>query len=84
MNKTPSAKIWDASNGMLAHWCPGCRAQHQISATTPGQSGHDWTWNWDFNSPTFANLIEIGNYCRYQIRNGMIHFEPNCRHTLKG
>lgn len=43
--------------GLLSFWCPGCEELHTLN--------HIWTFNGNFDKPTFAPsvLVTNGHYC---------------------
>lgn len=63
-------------------YCPGCNRGHTVSG--------DWGFNGDHDKPTFSShSIGIGNpsddgYCHSFIKNGMIEFVSDSKHSLSG
>jgi Family of unknown function (DUF6527) len=70
------------------HWCPGCRAIHQIAVEQPFRNGARWTWDGDVASPTFSPSVNVepGSpyQCHYFIRAGRLEFCGDSHHALAG
>lgn len=84
MSRILSAKLRDAGDGMLMHWCPGCKSRHLINVTKPNGNGAIWDWNRDPESPTFWPSINIVGRCHYFITDGNIQFCGDSAHSLAG
>lgn len=91
------ARIWGRSEdgseeakGVIVINCPGCRHYHEIYTKMPMSNGARWSFNGDFEKPTFSPslLIRTGHYacgiCHSFIRDGRIQFLDDCTHPLKG
>lgn len=67
----------------LVFWCPGCKCGHGVWTTGERKR---WSFNGDMEKPTFdpSVLIERKPRCHLHVRNGEIHFLPDCEHELKG
>lgn len=67
------------------YWCPGCNSNHRI--TNP-----PWTWNGDFEKPTFSPsiLVNAGSetpgvpVCHHFVRDGKIEYLSDCTHAMAG
>lgn len=79
-----SSKLWDSGDGMLLHWCPGCKSRHMIATEEPFPNGAKWTWDGNVESPTFNPSINISGRCHYFIRAGQIEFCGDSAHDLAG
>jgi hypothetical protein len=82
----------------LLHWCPGCDEPHGIRIE--GQGGPKWTFNGDYDKPTFAPSVrcftnrsvdgdrlpegQTRTLCHYFIRDGRIEFCGDSPHKLAG
>jgi hypothetical protein len=68
------------------HLCPGCKMLHRINVNAPNENtGARWSWNGDVDRPTFHPSVNISNgQCHYFIRDGMIEFCTDTRHSLSG
>lgn len=59
------ARIWgNNDDGMIGIYCPGCATHHVIATKVPLENGACWTFNNDFESPTFSPslLVRTGKY----------------------
>jgi hypothetical protein len=74
--------------GILVHWCPACKSVHQIHVKDRNHSGAVWTWDGQFESPTFSPSIKVtlysGGICHYYIKQGKIEYSGDCTHSLAG
>jgi len=71
------------------HWCLGCKDIHRISVEQPFTNGAQWSFDGNFDKPTFKPSINIcASYskqqCHYFIREGNIQFCGDCHHDLAG
>lgn len=79
-----SSKLRDMGDGMLLHWCPGCKTRHYVDTLEPNGSGAIWTWDGNAEAPTFSPSVHIRGRCHYFIRAGMIEFLGDCTHDHAG
>lgn len=70
-------------------YCPGCRCGHffRIRSQTPGDAL--WQWNNDVEQPTVKPSIAVfrddpTRRCHLIITDGMIHYQQDCHHNLRG
>lgn len=79
------------------HWCPACKEPHQY--VVGGSPGH-WTFNNDFQKPTFYPSMRLSTniprspeekvnrvsytQCHYWVREGRIEFCTDSPHALAG
>lgn len=87
------------SNGYM-HWCPACEAYHAIAVDAPQANGAQWSFNGDFDKPTFSPSIKCFTVydendrplpagqervlCHYHIKDGQIQFCKDNPHKLNG
>lgn len=72
--------------------CPGCGNDHAFTVGpqySPGEQRARWTFNGDFEKPTFSpSLLCNNNYpesrCHSFVTDGQIQFLNDCWHSLKG
>lgn len=74
--------------GRFILWCPGCECGHSVFIA-PHVGGVHWTFNGDFEKPTFSpSLLVDKNHadrrCHFFIVNGNIQYLDDCSHGLKG
>jgi hypothetical protein len=71
--------------------CPGCKISHVIY--TNNAKGPSWTFNGDFQKPTFSPSLVVRyswgdekkqNVCHSFIRDGRWEFLSDCTHSLAG
>lgn len=63
----------------FAHWCPGCQSMHGFAVSEPFSNGAKWTFNGDFEKPTFTPSMNIGNgWCHYTLTAGVLNFTNGC------
>lgn len=71
-----------------SHWCPGCDALHMIAVTAPFANGAQWSFDGNFDAPTFSPSVNVGPgsklQCHYFIRGGAIEFCGDSHHELRG
>lgn len=77
----------DAVDGALV-WCPGCEERHFLP-TRPIGDRPCWSFNGDYDRPTFAPSLLISkddpsDRCHSLIRDGQIQFLGDCHHALAG
>jgi hypothetical protein len=92
-------KFGDESEGFMCINCPGCKEEHVIATIKPFSNGAKWSFNSNFEKPTFrpSLLIRTGKYvdknysdeltssiCHSYIVDGKIQFLNDCTHELKG
>ena len=75
--------------GIYAHWCPGCKAMHQIDTNSTGDPQHTkWHFNGNYVRPSFAPGMDItsptGKRCRYIVSEGWLHFGVESHHKFAG
>jgi len=71
--------------GGYLHWCDGCDSYHIINVETPNaHTGAKWTFDGNVESPTFSPSINIVGVCHYFIRQGMIQYCSDSKHSLAG
>lgn len=87
-------KLRKLQGGLVAFWCPGCNAAHNIRVfqSNPGGVGPLWMWNQSPEKPTFEPSILVnaqGPYynigahtCHSFIKDGQIQFLSDCTHLL--
>lgn len=82
-------------DGTFAHMCPACGDEH-IFYTKKPPGAHAWTFNGDFEKPTFGpsmlirwgnkipghENLEEGRVCHYFVKNGMIEYCGDCTHPM--
>ena len=63
------ARLWgnwypESEKGVMAIMCPGCNETHVIATKQPFGNGAVWSFNNDFEKPTFSPslLIRTGKY----------------------
>jgi len=70
--------------------CPGCDSTHQVvDRIGRGGKGSGWSFNGDFEKPTFAPSILVHGSpthprCHSFVRDGKIEFLSDCTHALAG
>ena len=84
MSKFLSSKLANVGDGMLSHYCPGCKSIHLIAVHEPFENGAQWTFDGNAESPTFSPSINIVGYCHYFIRAGKVEFCSDSKHHLAG
>src|SRR6202012_3076274 len=50
-------KYWP--QGGYGHWCPGCGYGHEINVDAPNSSGAKWSFDGNFQRPTFSPSINM-------------------------
>lgn len=88
-------KYWTRED--YGHWCPGCNTGHEISVNQANHSGARWTFDGNFQQPTFSPSInyrwgkfakesdtDAGGVCHYFIRAGKIEFCSDTTHAFAG
>jgi hypothetical protein len=73
--------------GVVAHWCPGCGAEHAIDIHAQSRNGHVTGWDGTFDKPTIGEPVrhetERG-ICEYLLRGGVLYFLESSTHGLAG
>lgn len=73
-------------------YCPGCKWYHAVYVTRPNSIGAQWTFNGDYEKPTFTPSILVfttmpdesrRTECHSFVTNGQIQFLGDCRHEMK-
>src|SRR5579862_5673300 len=86
--------------GGYGHWCPGCKAGHEINVDRPNSQNARWSFDGNFTKPSFSpsinlkvNTPDMGEHyqpdiastvCHYFIKGGQIQFLGDCSHGLRG
>jgi hypothetical protein len=79
-------------NGDIYFSCPGCGAGHALN-TDPSKGRPCWTFNGDFERPTFTPSIlarwtfgenHEPRVCHSFVTDGNIQFLGDCTHALAG
>lgn len=87
--------IKQIENGLVGFYCPGCDGMHIVRTQDAQGAGPRWTWNNDWNRPTFSPSIHVNppdpKYhnpaaftCHSFVRDGQIQFLGDCTHGLAG
>jgi len=91
------AKLIDEDKGTIKIKCPAGHL-HFINTKVPNQLNAQWSFNGDFEKPTFSPSIreKTGYYvnpesadkgsshiCHFTVTEGKIHFYDDCTHELK-
>ena len=45
----------------FGYWCPGCNSGHEIAVTKKNASNASWTFNGNFQRPTFSPSLHLEN-----------------------
>jgi len=78
-------KVRRQEGGLYAILCPACQLAHAVDSR--------WTFNGDFDLPTFRPSIRVHGWlndenpdgqCHSMVTDGMISFFDDCTHALKG
>lgn len=76
-----------------AHWCPACRSMHDYAVVAPFRNGARWTFNGDYERPTFTPSMRIewgmggdmpNKVCHYFVTDGQIAYCADSTHALAG
>lgn len=86
-------------NEDFGYWCPGCNSGHEIAVNQPNYSNAKWTFNGNFQRPTFSPSLNLrinppghphyqpdvsSTVCHCFIADGRIQFLGDCTHGLAG
>lgn len=84
-------------DGYVLFWCPGCDGPHGLRVSTDPAPGARWSFNGDFDRPTFSpsvlvryNGADAGRdgappaVCHSFVNDGQIQFLGDCTHGLAG
>lgn len=72
-------------DGDFTHWCEGCQSMHLINTKRKNVNNAQWSFNNNFEKPTFNPSINIENgKCHYNITDGMIIYHDATAHALGG
>lgn len=82
--KRHSAKIHEVGNGLMLHWCPGCKQLHPIATVAPNYSNAIWEFDHNYECPTFKPSINVVGRCHYFITAGKIMYCGDSKHALSG
>lgn len=79
------------------HWCLGCNGSHSIWTKQKNSRGATWTFDGNFEKPTFSPSIKITyngkdagidgwphTCCHYFIEAGKIRYLNDCTHNFAG
>jgi hypothetical protein len=75
------------------HWCPACNEPHGIAVSRPNRSGARWSFNGNFDKPTFAPSVKCTTtdedgvertLCHYFITDGNVVFCNDNPHAMNG
>lgn len=81
---------------MLSHYCPGCDTLHGFAYINPQRNGALWTFNNNFDKPTFTPSMHIQagpwpkdygkeyEVCHYFLTDGVQQFLDDCTHEHRG
>ncbi len=72
------------TEGDYVHYCPGCDQLHLINTKRKNDNDAQWSFDNNFEKPTFSPSINIVKQCHYFIRNGFIEYCSDSKHKLKG
>jgi hypothetical protein len=61
-----NSKLRLTRQGVMQHYCLGCKQRHNISFEQPNESGACWIYNGNQDSPSFTPSIHI----HYKVFNG--------------
>lgn len=71
------------------HWCPACDQDHIFAVEKPYSNGAQWTFNGDFERPTFNPSMKIEwpnqdglKRCHYFLHDGSLKFCSDCTHSM--
>lgn len=71
--------------GDFVHWCSGCKCMHLINTGRKNANGAQWSFNGNYEKPTFHPSINIENgYCHYTITDGVVFYHDATGHDLGG
>lgn len=72
---------------MLGFWCDGCQEPHSFSVDCKGGQRPCWTWNGDWEKPTFNPSLLYPSKtvrCHLYVTDGQIQYLSDCDHHLAG
>lgn len=76
-----------------AHYCPACRQLHEYAVEGPFRNGAQWSFNGDYERPTFTPSMRIvwgmggdqpNKQCHYFVTDGQIRYCADSTHALAG
>lgn len=76
-----------------AHFCPACREMHDYAVEGPFRNGAQWSFNGDYERPTFTPSMRIvwgmggdrpDKQCHYFVTDGQIRYCADSTHALAG
>lgn len=76
-----------------AHYCPACREMHDYAVEGPQRNGAQWSFNGDYERPTFTPSMRISwgmgadrpvRQCHYFVTDGQIRYCADSTHALAG
>ncbi len=66
-------------------FCPGCEITHHFTIKDAGQDpGHVWTFDGNFESPTFQPSLDYVGHCHLRLVSGRLQFQGDSNHALAG
>lgn len=85
----PKAKKTKDAVGNVWIWCPGCETHHILAVDAPNSLNARWTFNGDFEKPTFSPSLlvrweHVKHVCHSFITDGFINFLQDSTHKLSG
>lgn len=95
MDKKRARPVTDESGetkGVVV-FCPACQHGHLFNTTPARPGGPVWTFNGDFDRPTFSpsmltyEPMSDGTHrtiCHSFVRDGKIEFLSDCAHSMRG
>lgn len=91
------SKAKQISSERIAYWCTGCKAQHYVAGNAANNVTNGWTFNGDYEKPTFSPSVlsaNNGHYvkgpwvklprCHSFVKEGKIQYLVDCGHELAG
>lgn len=76
----------DEGNGYFSHYCAGCKQMHSFRTIgTEMEPKPLWQFNGNMERPTFTPSMRWhGDQCHYVLTDGIMNYQPDCAHELKG
>lgn len=77
----------------IEHWCPACSEMHGYATEQPFRNGARWTFDGNFESPSFSPSMNISVgptpsgkvfRCHYFVTAGRIQYCGDCTHEMNG
>lgn len=86
-----ASKLNHVSDGRVLFHCPGCGWPHAVNVAVNEEFPRRpiWDWNGSDELPTFSPSIkvtggELQGICHSFVKDGMIQFLSDCKHSLAG